>query len=89
MLGEGHYISHRVCPLVFTETGLELQPTNPFKPSFTMELANGGYGYLPTPEQHRLGGYEAWLGTNKVETQASVKIVDALLKMFAELAETP
>jgi hypothetical protein len=74
---------------VFTETGLELKATNPFQPSFTMELANGGYGYLPTPEQHRLGGYETWLGTNKVEEQASVKIVDALLKMFAELAETP
>jgi hypothetical protein len=52
-----------------------------------MELANGGYGYLPTPEQHKLGGYETWLGTNKVEEQASVKIVDALLEMFAELAE--
>lgn len=74
---------------VFTETGLELKATNPFKSSFTMELANGGYGYLPTPEQHKLGGYETWLGTNKVEVQASVKIVDALLKMFAELADTP
>jgi hypothetical protein len=52
---------------------------------FTMELANDGYGYLPTPEQHKLGGYETWLGKNKVEEQASVKIVDALLEMFAEL----
>jgi hypothetical protein len=50
-----------------------------------MELANGGYGYLPIPEQHELGGYETWLGTNKVEVQASVKIVDALLEMCAEL----
>jgi neutral ceramidase len=74
---------------VFTEIGLELKARNPFKPSFTMELANGGYGYLPTPEQHKLGGYETWLGTNKVEEQASVKIVDALLEMFAELAKTP
>ena len=72
---------------VFSEIGLELKARNPFQPSFTMELANGGYGYLPTPEQHKLGGYETWLGTNKVEEQASVKIVDALLEMFAELAE--
>ncbi len=70
---------------VFSEIGLELKARSPFKPSFTMELANGGYGYLPTPEQHELGGYETWLGTNKVEEQASVKIVDALLEMFAEL----
>jgi hypothetical protein len=74
---------------VFSEIGLELKARNPFKPSFTMELANGGYGYLPTPEQHKLGGYETWLGTNKVEEQASVKIVDDLLAMFEELAETP
>ena len=72
---------------VFSEIGLELKARNPFKPSFTMELANGGYGYLPTPEQHKLGGYETWLGTNKVEEQASVKIVDALLEMFAELKD--
>jgi hypothetical protein len=64
---------------------LELKARSPLKPSFTIELANGGYGYLPTPEQHKLGGYETWLGTNKVEVQSSVKIVNALLKMFAEL----
>ncbi len=72
---------------VFSEIGLELKARNPFKPSFTMELANGGYGYLPTPEQHKLGGYETWLGTSKVEEQASVKIVGALLEMFAELKD--
>ncbi|NLY00125.1 MAG: hypothetical protein GXY83_28835 [Rhodopirellula sp.] len=70
---------------VFSDIGLELKARNPFKPSFTIELANGGYGYLPAPEQHKQGGYETWLGTNKVEIQASVKIVDALLEMFAEL----
>jgi len=70
---------------VFSEIGLELKARNPLKPSFTMELANGGYGYLPTPEQHKLGGYETWLGTNKVEVLASTKIVNALLEMFAEL----
>ena len=69
----------------FAETGLELKARSPFKPSFTMELANGGYGYLPTPEQHELGGYETWLGTSKVEVQASTKIVNALLEMFSEL----
>ena len=70
---------------VFSEIGLELKARSPLQPSFTMELANGGYGYLPTPEQHELGGYETWLGTNKVEVQASVKIVDALLDMCAEV----
>ena len=70
---------------VFSDTGLELKARSPFKPTFTIELANGGYGYLPTPEQHKLGGYETWLGSNKVELQASVKIVNTLLEMFSEL----
>jgi neutral ceramidase len=70
---------------IFVETGLELKARSPLKPSFTIELANGGYGYLPTPEHHKLGGYETWLGSNKVEVQASTKIVTALLEMFAEL----
>jgi len=69
----------------FSEIGLELKARSPLKPAFTMELANGGYGYLPTPEQHELGGYETWLGTSKVEVQASTKITSALLEMFSEL----
>ena len=69
----------------FTETGLELKTKSPFRQSFTIELANGGYGYLPTPEQHALGGYETWLGTSKVEIDASTKILMSLLEMLAEL----
>jgi hypothetical protein len=69
----------------FVEIGLELKAKSPFKPTFTIELANGGYGYLPTPQQHALGGYETWLGTCRVETDASTKIVKSLLEMFNEL----
>lgn len=70
---------------VFVETGLELKGKSPFTPSFTISIANGSYGYLPTPEQHKLGGYETWLGSNKVEEEASTKIVRTLLEMFGEL----
>ncbi|MGE0758850.1 MAG: neutral/alkaline non-lysosomal ceramidase N-terminal domain-containing protein [Pirellulaceae bacterium] len=69
----------------FAETGLELKARSPFQPTFTIELANGGYGYLPTPRQHDLGGYETWLGTNRVEREASEKIVAKLLELFATL----
>ncbi|WP_138476672.1 neutral/alkaline non-lysosomal ceramidase N-terminal domain-containing protein [Dyadobacter bucti] len=69
----------------FAETGLEIKAKSPFNPSFTIELANGGYGYLPTPEQHQLGGYETWLSTNRVETEASRKIVAELLLLFSRL----
>ena len=72
---------------VFTETGLEIKTKSPFKPSFTMELANGSYGYLPTPEQHKIGGYETWLSTNRVETEASRKIVSEILKLFNQVQQ--
>lgn len=66
----------------FAETGLEIKKRSPFQQSFTIELANGSYGYLPTPEQHKLGGYETWLGTNRVEEDASTKIVTRLMSLF-------
>lgn len=69
----------------FAETGLELKARSPFGETFTIELANGSYGYLPTPEQHELGGYETWLGTNYVEKEASTKIVTTLLELLQGL----
>ena len=69
----------------FVEIGLELKDRSPFPQTMVIGLANGRYGYLPTPEQHRLGGYETWLGTNRVQKDASVVIVDHLLEMLAEL----
>ena len=69
----------------FTETGLAIKAASPFKDTFTIELANGGYGYLPTPEQHQLGGYETWLGTNRVEKDASRKIEAEIKALFAKV----
>lgn len=66
---------------VFAETGLRLKAASPWKDSFTIELANGSEGYLPTPAQHELGGYETWLGTSRVERQASERITRTLLKL--------
>lgn len=69
----------------FTETGLEFKERCPFKKSFLVELAHGYYGYLPTPRHFELGGYETWPGTNYLEPQASVKIMDALLEMSQDV----
>lgn len=70
---------------VFVEIGLEIKGKSPFKPTFTISLANGAYGYLPTVEHHRLGGYETWLGTNRLEVEAAPKIVRTLLQLFQQL----
>jgi hypothetical protein len=69
----------------FAETGLELKAKAPFEDAFTIELANGSFGYLPTPQQHRWGGYETWMGTSNVQKDASVLIVDKLLELFDSL----
>lgn len=72
---------------VFAEIGLEIKQKSPFRPTFTISHANGSYGYLPSPAQHELGGYETWLGTCRVEVTASTKIIQSILEMFAKLKE--
>ncbi len=73
----------------FAETGVEFRKRNPFAKSFMVELANGYYGYMPTPRHFELGGYETWPGTNNLEPQASVKMMDALLEMANEIKAQP
>jgi neutral ceramidase len=70
---------------VFAEIGLELKQRSPIQPLMNISIANGAHGYLPTPEQHRLGGYETWIGVNQVQLDASVKLVNALVEMLGEL----
>ncbi|HZL89551.1 MAG TPA: neutral/alkaline non-lysosomal ceramidase N-terminal domain-containing protein [Pirellulaceae bacterium] len=72
---------------VFCEIGLEFKSKSPLKKSFLVSIAHGYYGYLPTPRQHRLGGYETWLGTNRLEPEASEKMLENLLEMAAELKQ--
>lgn len=69
---------------VFVEIGLDLKKRSPVKPLFTISLANGYYGYLPTPEQHQLGGYETWRARSSfLETEASSKITAKLMELLA------
>ena len=70
----------------FAETGLRIKKEGPLPMMFTISFANGGYGYLPTPAQHEKGGYETWLGTNKVAKDSEPAIVAALFEQFGELA---
>jgi hypothetical protein len=64
---------------IFAETGLAIKKASQHSHTFTIELANGYGGYLPTPEQHELGGYETW------PARSSFLDVDAEPKIRAEL----
>lgn len=69
----------------FAETGLEFREKSPFKHSFMVEIAHDYLGYMPTPRHFELGGYETWPGTNHLEPEASVKLMNALIKLGEEL----
>lgn len=70
----------------FVEIGLDLKKRSPFPRTMVVSIANGYNGYLPTPEHHKLGGYVTWLGTNRVQENASVLITNTLLEMLKELS---
>lgn len=70
---------------VFCEIGLEYRKRSPIQPAFMVSLNHGYFGYLPTPRHFELGGYETWLGTNRLEVQASEKMLDALVEMTGEM----
>jgi hypothetical protein len=83
-----HIGDFAVCTLpfeVFAEIGLDLKKRSPFPRTMVISLANGTNGYLPTPEQHELGGYETWMGTSRVQKDASVILTNNLLEMLNEL----
>lgn len=72
---------------VFCEIGLEFKERCPIQPAFMVELAHGYFGYLPTPRQIQLGGYETWMGTNRLEPEASDKLLASLIEMATEIQQ--
>jgi neutral ceramidase len=73
---------------VFVEIGLELKAARPRDEHFTISLANGYNGYLPTPEHHRLGGYETWRARSSyLEVEASTRIIAELKELLARVAK--
>ncbi|MSU50374.1 MAG: hypothetical protein EXS37_15030 [Opitutus sp.] len=73
---------------VFAETGLAIKRGSPFQATFTIELANGFSGYLPTPEQHGWGGYETWPARSSfLEVGAEPKIRAGILDLLKKLAD--
>lgn len=73
---------------VFAEIGLAIKAQTPFGKSFTMELANGCNGYLPTEEQHGYGGYETWRARSSyLEVTAANTIQATVLELLGALKQ--
>lgn len=85
-LNIGDLVINTIPAEVFVEIGLELKQKSPFKSTFTISLANGYYGYLPTPAHHELGGYETWRARSSfLEVGASTKITNTLFNLMERL----
>src|ERR1041385_8020669 len=75
---------------VFGATGLKIKGRSPMQPTINIELANGAEGYIPPPEQHKLGGYTTWPArTAGLEELAEPKIVDELVDLLEQAYDKP
>ncbi len=71
-------------------TGLKLKLQSPLAKTMVIELANGGDGYIPPPEQHPLGGYNTWAARSAgLEVTAEPKIVATNLRLLEQVCEKP
>jgi len=71
-------------------TGLKLKEKSPLPNTMVIELANGGDGYIPPPEQHFLGGYNTWAARSAgLEVQAEPKITEACLRLLEKVSAKP
>lgn len=72
---------------VYSFTGRDLKTNAPTKQTFTISLANGYQGYIPTAESFELGGYNTWRARSCcLETTAEPKIRAELLRLLNEVS---
>src|SRR5262249_10866695 len=72
----------------FCQTGMNIKAKSPFKPTMMVGMANDYAGYLPTEEQHALGGYATWRAKSSfLEVKAAPKIQGAALELLQNLAK--
>lgn len=71
-------------------TGLKIKAASPLEQTMVIELANGGDGYIPPPEQHLLGGYNTWAARSAgLEVEAEPRITEACIGLLESVTERP
>lgn len=69
-------------------TGLKIKAASPLEKTMVIELANGGDGYIPPPEQHLLGGYNTWAARSAgLEVMAEPKIAESCQNLLETVAD--
>lgn len=71
-------------------TGLKIKAASPLPHNVVIELANGGDGYIPPPEQHLFGGYNTWAARSAgLEVSAEPKITQAAISLLEIVSNKP
>jgi len=71
-------------------TGLKVKLQSPLPNNMVIELANGGDGYIPPPEQYLFGGYNTWPARSAgLEIEAEPKITETAIGLLEEVAGRP
>lgn len=71
----------------YAVTGLKIKAASPLKSNMVIELANGGDGYIPPPEQHLFGGYNTWAARSAgLEVMAEPKIAEAAIELLEKVS---
>jgi hypothetical protein len=70
----------------YAVTGLKIKAASPLPNNMVIELANGGDGYIPPPEQHLFGGYNTWAARSAgLEVMAEPKIAEAAIGLLEKV----
>ncbi len=71
-------------------TGLKVKAASPARHTMVIELANGGDGYIPPPEQHLFGGYNTWAARSAgLEVTAEPRIAEAAIELLETVTHQP
>lgn len=71
-------------------TGLKIKLQSPLQKTMVLDLANGGDGYIPPPEQHLLGGYNTWAARSAgLEVQAEPRIAETAVQLLEAVTGKP
>jgi hypothetical protein len=74
----------------YAVTGLKIKAASPLPDTMVIELANGGDGYIPPPEQHRWGGYNTWPARSAgLEVNAEPRITETAIALLEKVSNRP
>jgi hypothetical protein len=74
----------------YAVTGLKIKAASPLADTMVIELANGGDGYIPPPEQHPLGGYNTWAARSAgLEVTAEPRIAQSAIRLLESVTGRP